>query len=61
MIKGKKIAEEFRRSGKSQRVWCKENGIKRGTLRYWLERNEELSEGKEIRFSKLVLGGEENV
>lgn len=61
MIKGKKIAEEFLRSGKSQRVWCKENGIKRGTLRYWLERQEELSEGKEIRFSKLVLGGEENV
>lgn len=61
MIKGKKIAEEFRRSGKSQRVWCKENGIKRGTLKYWLERVEELSEGKEIRFSKLVLGGEENV
>ncbi|SFW53705.1 hypothetical protein SAMN02910447_03555, partial [Ruminococcus sp. YE71] len=45
-------------SGKSQRVWCREQGIKRSTLRYWLERLDELSEGKEIRFAKVVIGGE---
>ena len=43
MIKGEKIAEEFRKSGKSQRVWCAEQGIKRSTLRYWLERSDELA------------------
>lgn len=53
--------QEYRRSGQSQREWCRNNGEKRGTLRYWLERQEELSEGKEIRFSKLVLGGEHSV
>ncbi len=51
--------EDFKSSGKSQRVWCKENGIKRSTLRYWLKRLDELSEGKEIRFAELVTGGDE--
>ncbi|SDA33296.1 hypothetical protein SAMN02910446_03741, partial [Ruminococcus sp. YE78] len=37
--------KEFVESGKSQRVWCREQGIKRSTLRYWLERLDELSEG----------------
>ena len=50
--------KEFVESGKSQRVWCRETGIKRSTLRYWLERLDELSEGKEIRFAKVVIGGE---
>ncbi len=61
MTEGKKIAEEFRRSGQSQRVWCAEHGIKQSTLRNWLERSEELAEGKEIRFSKLISGGEHRV
>ena len=61
MTKGEKLAEKYRKSGKSQRVWCRENGIKRGTLRYWLERSEELTEGKEIRFFRLISGGDENV
>ena len=52
--------ETFKRSGKSQRVWCREQGIKRSTLRYWLERTDELSEGREIRFAKVVIGGENN-
>ena len=58
MTKGEKIAKEFRSSGQSQRVWCRVNGINRATLRYWLERSEELSEGKEIRFARIVEGGE---
>lgn len=52
--------KEFKRSGKSQRVWSAEQGIKRSTLRYWLERTEELSEGSEVRFAELVIGGEDS-
>lgn len=52
--------KEFRNSGKSQRVWCAEQGIKRSTLRYWLERTKELSEGREVRFAKILVGGERN-
>lgn len=54
----KQMAEKFKASGKSQRVWCAEQGIKRSTLRYWLERMEELSEGKEITFAEVVAGDE---
>lgn len=52
------LAQEYRNSGKSQRVWCAERGIKRSTLRYWLERTEILSLGAEIRFAELVVKGE---
>ncbi len=60
MIQEKQKVENFKASGKSQREWCKENGIKRSTLRYWLERLDELSEGKKIRFAELVTGGDEH-
>ena len=56
--KWKKLIEEFKTAGKSQRVWCRERGIKRSSLRYWLSRTDELSEGKEVRFAKVVIGGE---
>ena len=56
--KWQNLIEDFKASGKSQRVWCRERGIKRSTLRYWLERTDELSEGKEIRFARLVTGGD---
>ena len=58
MTPEEKMVEEFRKSGKSQREWCRETGIKRSTLRYWLERSEELAEGKELRFARIVEGGE---
>ena len=64
MSESEKWAErvkEYRESGKSQRVWSAEQGIKRSTLRYWLERTEELSEGTEIRFAELVSGGCDHV
>ena len=35
--------KKFKTSGKSQRVWCQEQGIKRSTLRYWLSRTDELA------------------
>lgn len=53
------IVEDFKQSGKSQRVWCAEQGIKRSTLRYWLERLDELTDGTEIVFAELVTGGDE--
>ena len=56
--KWQNLIEDFKASGKSQRVWCREQGVKRSTLRYWLERTDELSEGKEIRFARLVTGGD---
>ncbi len=59
MAQIKQMVEKFKSSGKSQRVWCKEQGIKRSTLRYWLKRLDELAEGKEIRFAELVTGGDE--
>lgn len=58
MTPEERMVEGFRESGKSQREWCREAGIKRSTLRYWLERSEELAEGKEIRFARIVGGGE---
>ena len=53
-----RLVNEFLESGKSQRTWCAEQGLKRGTLRYWLERTDELSEGTEIRFAEIEIGGE---
>lgn len=58
MTPEEKMVKEYRESGKSQREWCREAGIKRSTLRYWLERSEELAEGKEIRFARIEEGGE---
>ena len=54
------LIEDFKTSGKSQRVWCREQGIKRSTLRYWLSRTGELSEGKEVGFARVLVGGEQH-
>ena len=51
-----KEIENFKSSGKSQRVWCSEKGIKRSTLRYWLDRYEDILIGKEITFAEVVAG-----
>ena len=51
--------QEFKRSGKSQREWCEEKGIRRSSLRYWLDRFEDLSVGKEITFAEVVVGDKE--
>lgn len=50
--------KEFLASGKSQRVWSRENGVNRSTLRYWIERLDELSEGDEVIFAEVKIGGE---
>lgn len=49
--------QDFKESGKSQREWCRENGVKRGTLRYWIQRLDELSDGKDVIFAELCVAG----
>ena len=49
----KEMIRHFRESGKSQRVWCTEQGLKRSSLRYWLERLDELSDGEEVIFAEI--------
>ena len=51
--KWEEIIIEFKASGKSQRVWCAEQGLKRSSLRYWLERLDELSSGEEVIFAEI--------
>lgn len=51
--------KEFRASGKSQRVWSKEKGINRSTLRYWIERSDELLDGSKVTFAEIEVGGDE--
>jgi len=62
MSKAEKWAEmvqKFKGSGKSQRVWSAERGIKRSSLRYWLERLDELADGNEVLFAEITIGGNE--
>ena len=59
MDQWKKEIEDFKRSEKSQRVWCAEKGIKRSTLRYWLDRYEDMLIGREITFAEVVAGDEQ--
>lgn len=51
--KWEEIIIEFKASGKSQRVWCSEQGLKRSSLRYWLERLDELSDGEDVIFAEI--------
>lgn len=51
--KWEEIIIEFKASGKSQRVWCSEQGLKRSSLRYWMERLDELSDGEEVIFAEI--------
>ena len=55
---GELLVKRFNNSKLSQRVFCRENDIKRSTLRCWIERSEELTYGKEVSFCELVLGGD---
>lgn len=55
---GALLVRKFTDSNLIGRKFCRENGIKRSTLRYWIERAYELAYGKDVNFSELVLGGE---
>ena len=52
------LVRKFTDSNLNGRKFCRENGIKRSTLRYWIEPTAELADGKEVYFPELVLGGE---
>ena len=54
--KWSKVVEEFKNSGKSQRKYSEEKGIKRSSLRYWIERLEELEIGEEVVFAEITVG-----
>ena len=47
---GALLVRKFTDSKLSGRKFCCENGIKRSTLRYWIERADELANGKEVYF-----------
>ena len=55
--KWEEMIRQFRKSGKSQRVWCSEQGLKRSNLKYWLERLDELSDGEDVIFAEISLSG----
>lgn len=59
MINWETKVQEFKLSGKSQREWCEEKGIRRSSLRYWLDRYEDVSIGEEIVFAEVVAGDEQ--
>lgn len=50
------VIQKFKESGKSQRVFSVENGIKRSSLRYWIDRLEQLEIGDEISFAEIIVG-----
>lgn len=50
------IVQEFNESGKSQRIFSADKGIKRSSLRYWLERTEQPKIGDEIKFAEIITG-----
>ena len=51
--KWEEMIRQFRKNGKSQRIWCLEQGLKRSSLRYWLERLDELSDGEDVIFAEI--------
>lgn len=55
--KWEEMIRQFKESGKSQRVWCAEQGMRRSILRYWLERLDELSGGEEVIFAEIDVAG----
>ena len=56
----KKIINQFRESGLSQRKWCAIHGEDRNRLQYWLLRFEYLSLGTDVVFAEVVTGGADN-
>ena len=47
---GAVLVKNFTESNLSGRKFCRENGIKRSTLRYWIERADELATEKMYTF-----------
>ena len=57
--RGIQLVKEYQESGLEQREFCRRYGIKRRTLRYWLDRIKDYQIGDEIRFRELIVGGDE--
>ena len=54
----KKIINEFKNSGLSQRQWCRIHGEDRNRLQYWILRFRYLEMGTDIAFAEVVAGGD---
>ena len=57
--KGTRLVKEYRDSGLGQREFCRKHGVKRSTLRYWLDRTKDYQIGEEIHFCELIVGGDD--
>lgn len=55
--RGMLLVKEYQESGLSQREFCRKVGVKRSTLRYWLDRVKDYQVGDEIHFCELVVDG----
>jgi len=56
----KKIVNQFRESGLSQRKWCAIHGEDRNRLQYWISRFQYLELGTDVVFAEVVTGGADN-
>lgn len=56
----KKIINQFRESGLSQRKWCAIHGEDRNRLQYWISRFQYLELGTDVVFAEVVTGGADN-
>ena len=56
----KKIINQFRESGLSQRKWCAIHGEDRNRLQYWISRFQYLELGTDVVFAEVVTGGVDN-
>lgn len=54
--RGTQLVKEYQDSGLGQRGFCRKTGIKRSTLRYWLDRVKDYQVGDEVHFCELVVG-----
>ncbi len=56
----KKIINQFRESGLSQRKWCAIHGEDRNRLQYWISKFQYLELGTDVVFAEVVTGGADN-
>lgn len=54
--RGTQLVKEYQDSGLGQREFCRKTGIKRSTLRYWLDRVKDYQVDDEVHFCELVVG-----
>lgn len=52
--RGTQLVEEYQDSGLGQREFCRKTGIKRSTLRYWLDRVKDYQVGNGAQASAII-------